>query len=190
MNRKDKAMNQSKGFVDDDLKTDDHDRIMIWLDGAVDNIISKKGGSAKITEKIWELPITTGSPGYSQKRIVGYVDMFVRYVQETRMESEEEVEQRMRRCENIDSLKFDDEKNRLLSTSPNPIKSQFVVLFEVKSRIKNIGEVIRQIRQYQQYLGGYDIHNQKYLIVSPDDRFKDILKSQGIGFMKVPDGVV
>lgn len=55
-----------------------------------------------------------------------------------------------------------------------------VMAFEVKSSIPSLGEVIRQIRLYEQYLKA------RYVIVSPDDRWADILARQNIGFIKVP----
>lgn len=54
--------------------------------------------------------------------------------------------------------------------------------FEVKSSISNVGEVIRQIRQYQ-------VHSQivnQFIIVCPDDKFAEVIRSQGIGFLKAP----
>jgi len=58
------------------------------------------------------------------------------------------------------------------------------IAFEVKSRIKNIGEVIRQINQYRTFS-----RFNSFYIVSPDDRFVDILSSQGIGFIKCPSRI-
>lgn len=50
--------------------------------------------------------------------------------------------------------------------------------FEVKPEIPSLGELIRQIRMYQSYV------DFPFCIVSPDDRFKDALASQGIKFLK------
>ena len=55
-----------------------------------------------------------------------------------------------------------------------------VIAFEVKSHIKSVGELIRQIRQYQSFCNGQT----KFIVVSPDDRFVDVLKNQGIDFWK------
>lgn len=52
--------------------------------------------------------------------------------------------------------------------------------FEVKSSIPSLGEVIRQIRMYEQHCQS----NPKFVVVSPDNRFEPALKSQGIGFVK------
>jgi len=57
------------------------------------------------------------------------------------------------------------------------------LIFEVKSKIKNVGETIRQIRQYDFFVG-HAIS--KFVIVCPDDRFKKILEGQGIDFIRCP----
>lgn len=57
-------------------------------------------------------------------------------------------------------------------------RSRGDVSFEVKSHIKSAGEVIRQIRLYQEHSGDH------FVVVSPDTRFTDILREQGIGFVE------
>lgn len=58
-----------------------------------------------------------------------------------------------------------------------------IFIFEVKSKIKNVGETIRQIRQYQFYVGS---SISKFVIVCPSDKFKNILEGQGIDFLRCP----
>ncbi len=53
------------------------------------------------------------------------------------------------------------------------------LFFEAKTSIKSIGEVIRQIQTYKTYC-----KQGKYIIVSPDDRYAELLKEQNIGFLK------
>lgn len=55
---------------------------------------------------------------------------------------------------------------------------QQAVYFEVKSTIPSLGELIRQINTYREYV------KSPFVIVSPDDRFIEPLKSQGIRFYK------
>lgn len=55
-------------------------------------------------------------------------------------------------------------------------------IFEVKSQIKNAGEAIRQIRQYQCFTS----IQTTFFIVCPDDKFKNVFESQGIKFIKCP----
>lgn len=52
--------------------------------------------------------------------------------------------------------------------------------FEIKTAIKSLGELVRQIRMYQTYTRG------DFFIVGPDARFAKPLASQGIGFVKYP----
>ena len=58
---------------------------------------------------------------------------------------------------------------------------EYSLMFEVKTSIKSIGEVVRQIQLYKNYRNRY---KDKFIIVSPDDRYVDLLKSQNIGFVK------
>ena len=65
---------------------------------------------------------------------------------------------------------------------------EYSLMLEVKTSIKSIGEVIRQIQLYKNYFKN-DYCNGRYrkyefIIVSPDDRYVDLLKSQNIGFVK------
>lgn len=60
--------------------------------------------------------------------------------------------------------------------------------FEVKPTIVSLGEVIRQIRMYETYTIDSTMHSRRYsrwFIVSPDNRFKAQIESQGIGFIEV-----
>lgn len=58
------------------------------------------------------------------------------------------------------------------------------IAFEVKTSIRSIGETIRQINTYRSYMR----RDTLFCIVSPDDRFRAILESQGILFVKAPTG--
>ncbi|WP_305982386.1 hypothetical protein [Roseivirga thermotolerans] len=59
-----------------------------------------------------------------------------------------------------------------------PLEEYYEVFFEVKTRIQSVGALLRQINFYKSYQPG------KYVVVSPDDRHKDLLASQGVGFVK------
>lgn len=54
------------------------------------------------------------------------------------------------------------------------------ILFEIKPSIPSVGELIRQIQMYKTYESGH------YVVVSPDDRWAEILKQQGINLAKCP----
>jgi len=79
--------------------------------------------------------------------------------------------------------------------------------YEVKSSIKSLGELIRQVRKYEAALpwcdhpyeygqkicrryGEYaDHYTPKFIVVSPDTRWTAPLNSQGITFLEYPSGV-
>ena len=58
------------------------------------------------------------------------------------------------------------------------------VYIEVKTAIPVLGDLIRQMRAYQEHQTGYW---RKYLIVAPDDRFVKTLNEQGFYFYKYND---
>lgn len=55
---------------------------------------------------------------------------------------------------------------------------QYNIGIEVKAQIPIVGDLLRQIQFYRRYLEG------SWIIVSPDDRNKVILREQGIQFYK------
>jgi hypothetical protein len=55
---------------------------------------------------------------------------------------------------------------------------QSPISFEAKTYIKSCGELIRQIRLYETYLP-----SDRFVVVSPDLRFAELLRSQRIGFI-------
>lgn len=52
---------------------------------------------------------------------------------------------------------------------------------EVKPSIPSLGELIRQINTYKAHRGSMET---VFIVVSPDDKWKELLISQGIGFIK------
>jgi hypothetical protein len=52
------------------------------------------------------------------------------------------------------------------------------IYIEVKTEISSLGELIRQIRHYKEYLPGL------YYVLCPDDTHMDTLQDQNIGFIK------
>lgn len=108
-----------------------------------------------VSKKVWEYPIMTG-----KEFMVGFVDMLVRV---------EIFDKLAYYCDGLG-----------LPCQWGCSGRQEEYLFEIKPSISSVGELIRQIRMYQQYKSG------SYIVVSPDDRFASVLSGQGIGFIKAP----
>jgi hypothetical protein len=108
--------------------------------------------TTRISRKIWESPVMARN-GF----LVGFIDMKV-------------VVER-------NAVGMELGKWRESDFYSDPVKD--VYLFEIKPTIQSAGELIRQIRMYQQYQQGI------YTVVSPDSRFESVLAGQGIKFLKV-----
>jgi hypothetical protein len=170
------TLQQRFGFQDSDLKSPDHDQIMIWLDTYAEEIVKlilKYDGnwenqndpnikhlierigeppekpSLKI-KKVWEYAVT-GRNGF----MVGFIDMLVE----------------------VDLPYLDLHREKWMATS-----TRTSVFFEVKTTIPSLGELIRQIRMYQEYIG-----KRKFYVVASDSKYVKQLNQQGIGFIKYPD---
>ncbi|MCM0082306.1 hypothetical protein L4X63_11970 [Geomonas sp. Red32] len=227
-----KTLIEKFGFKDDDLKTPEHDSIMIWLNANIEEVINRafpavwperevKGelsdfhtGLAKlkaslerqlhnlrsssagpgaptpdpktleteskllqleewskledppampklqVTKTVWECTIMNDK-GF----VVGAIDMMVRVRRPgLRVESY---------TSNLQAFPSAAPEWRIGSYDDE-------VFIEVKSKILSLGELIRQIRFYQSHKRG------SYVVVSPDDRFAEILRNQGIGFVPCP----
>ena len=124
------------------------------------------------TTPIWEEPVThVGATKY----VVGFLDMVV-LVEKTELEVDGVYLQPPIRCEEIRRL-----PTRRLAWCETPEKR---FGFEAKVAIPSLGELIRQLRHYQQYCR-YQLY-----VVSPDDRFAGQLVAQGFGFIKYPDATI
>lgn len=60
----------------------------------------------------------------------------------------------------------------------------FFLFCEVKPVIRSVGELIRQLRQYEPH--GNRGGTMRVAVVSPDDRFRAIIEKQGFIFIKTP----
>ena len=173
------------GFADDDLKKPKHDEMMLWLDKHAEeftkaiiewtdvwpaSLVGRKMGryqnlgdlpprEVRLT-KIWEDPVThLGATKY----VIGFLDMVVRV--------------------EITELLVDERPiPKWLGLWPNT--PQRTIGFEAKTEIPSLGELIRQLRLYQQYC------RHALFVVSPDDNFAAQLVEQGFGFIKYPDKTI
>ena len=124
-----------------------------------------------VDKVVWELPIQTDG-----KFIVGFVDLYVEVRQPrlalagyTYAEGSTGTEG-YRRAPDPSTLRA------VVSDHWKLLQ----VYFEVKATLPSAGELIRQIRMYQEYVQG------QWVVVSPDDRHRSILEGQGILFYKAP----
>jgi DNA-binding XRE family transcriptional regulator len=119
-----------------------------------------------VIEKIWERSVTKGKSNH----IDCYIDM------------EAKVKVSYATCGGFVRISREGDLSDLIDDNLLPewytYGPQFSLFFEVKSSIESLGEVIRQIRKYKTYCPG------KYIVVSPDDRYADLLKAQNIDFYK------
>ncbi|SKC47464.1 hypothetical protein [Ohtaekwangia koreensis] len=124
-----------------------------------------------IISKVWELPVTTHSNNpnsNSSKYTVGFLDMAIHF-----------------QIHHPYAGGFADERHgdKWLSDIKGKIEIDFqhqqsVVYVEAKTEIASLGELIRQIRHYKEYLPG------SYYVLCPDDKYQNTLKEQNIGFIK------
>jgi len=185
------TIQQKLGFKDDDLKTPKHDEIVLWVSGhALDIVTAIWGTRAQWTpEQICELnasleeayqpvervimtdlpvrnPISVDKvkwevPIMSDKYVVGFVDLMLKW--------------------SWDEVTIDTGGGWAISHPNAKVTWEVkrfsqVVCIEAKSSIPSLGELVRQIRLYEQYC------EKPYVVVSPDARYADVLKSQGIEF--------
>lgn len=131
------------GFRDDDIKTPDHDAIMVWLDLAVHSLFSEhlrrqfhEDPNDVTVSRKWEVPIHSDS---TNRFCIGFIDM-------------------------VATFRIGHEVAK--------------VYFEVKTSIKSIGELFRQLNTYIPHIDG------PIFVVCPDGKWKDLIESQGFGFIK------
>jgi len=201
-------MTTKNRFKDTDLHTPAHDAIMLWLqDNAreimfrhfeMDKLIEKArqevetfmksnslpeekspdfdaammGGSDSLNVSVkWEVPV----PFHGGQR---YIDMQIRtvlHVPTANMGgSYKEILKKIGGEWKLDRVFASNGKSYLGSES-----YEFNLSCEVKSTIGSIGELIRQLRQYESAKA-------PVAVVSPDDRFRDVIESQGFIFIKAP----
>ena len=64
-------------------------------------------------------------------------------------------------------------------------KGRQTILFEAKIAIDSLGELFRQVRMYQEgYLGRAEVRQMPFVIVCPDDSNADIIRQEGLHFLK------
>ena len=199
MEPKAKTISERFGFSDPELKTARHDEIMIWLDenleGCMDHLVEdidqeKVDHAEKVREaarkfwpqkdlgplpaadkvrvigKVWEFPVS------DRQYVIGFVDMYA--------EVGIPCSWCVRDLWNDKGVwRFDGNVGKSDPKWSIRYRNQ-KVYFEVKPSIPSLGELMRQVNMYRKYQEGL------FYVVSPDDRFRKMLESQKIGFIKYP----
>lgn len=211
-----KTLQERFGFVDDDLMKPEHDEIMLWLDESIKDICmsifnvkeqaqidhqeimriqNEMNGKVEERKRLWhfrpgwlgywnglgetppvpseviEVTTTWEYPIKNQRTnfVIGFVDMAVvcSYNPHLRVVNHDLDEDTLP-CWQWDYSGYD----------------RFYL--EAKTEIRSLGELIRQIRMYQEHM----IMSYSFYIVTPDCRFASPLESQGIGTIHYPSGKI
>lgn len=124
-----------------------------------------------VVSKTWELPVTTQPHNYNNtgsKYTVGFIDMavsfYIYHPVVTGFEDERKGEKWVSDIKDRIKIGFQ--------------RQQLVLYVEAKTEINSLGELIRQIRHYKEYLPG------SYYVLCPDEKHEMTLKAQQIGFIK------
>lgn len=141
-----------------DISNSNHDNIVFWIKDNLKEILTNY-----VFPKFpsnWEFvgankPILE-EPIYStdKKEIIGFIDLLISIKHKRKKPSQ-----------------YPYDEDELHST----------IIFEAKTRIGTIGELLRQIKHYAHY-GSFS--NPHFIVVSPDDKNADRLKDEGIIFIK------
>ncbi|UII32270.1 hypothetical protein LVD17_00265 [Fulvivirga ulvae] len=120
-------------------------------------------------EKKWELPITTNNVA---KYGIGFIDYAASFnipkLYLYGLQRNERINSRDYVGIEEDRLKFGFEAHK------------HTIYIEVKTEIKSLGELIRQINLYKVYQPG------EYYVLCPNNEFKETLAQQNIGFIECP----
>lgn len=130
-------------------------------------------GDYAIEERKWEFTVstqsTTSSSGYrTSKSVVGFIDMRISI--------------RVPRLYVVGLERYHREVKEPLHWAQTTYgdASLHHIYVEAKTRIPSLGELFRQLNTYREYVQGL------FVVVSPDDKEADLIRQQGIKFVKYP----
>lgn len=122
---------------------------------------------------VWEQPITNSSFG-GRSFVVGFADMMIRYQRPYIALDTGDLS---------DSCFYDWLRSSRSLTQPSYFGwKSACAYFEVKTEIKSLGELMRQIQLYRNYSRG------DWFVVSPDTRYVETLAEQGVRFVEYSPG--
>jgi hypothetical protein len=170
--------------LDRDILTDLHDQIMLWLDRNVETILSER--FSDMFSPQWKPDTVTGQLEQSGLELDELGEPPVRIVKFDKL-WEYPITVKSGRREDKYIIGFVDFLVNVyypqLTIRAKQWQIEYPTMirfwFEVKTSIR-LGPLIRQIRAYQEFIGKETV----FTIVSPDDRYADTLRDQGIGFLK------
>lgn len=145
-------------IFDPDLLRPKHDEILLWLDENVEQIINQAVYPGLTADQIEEYSSHTPELTKTwQQAVKTAEDEIVGFIDMTvRYEREGDPDD--------DIIK--------------------VFFFDVRTEILSLGALLREINLYKEYLGFQRSWIYTYILVSPDERFVQILKDQEVDFLK------
>lgn len=153
-NLKAKTHIEKLGFVDKDKKSSEHDKIQLWTYDNVETVIAEtimKNETNPYKIVNRKWEFPVRYTNGSFQSLIGFIDLRIGVNGKFKVQGQ------------------------LVDDSDYP------VFIEVKTQIPNLGELLRQMNTYRNYISG------KFIVVAPDDRYKRILNEQGIHFYKYQD---
>jgi len=171
-----KTLQEKLGFIDDDIKNPKHDDLVCWIDENAESIIHsfhwpsiedqlerlRDTGRYSFDIKLKDLPERPPISIHAKKWELPIIKQ--QYKTETIV--------------GFVDICIECLYPELYFTDKFWYRNEIVkIYFEAKTEIRSLGELLRQINTYKTYATG------KYIVVCPDEKFKTIIKSQGIKFI-------
>lgn len=152
-----KTLIERLGFVDPDKKSSEHDKIQIWLYRNAHKVIDELFVNGTETFEIQQ--------NEWELKLIEHTHYYT--------SSKKQI------------VGFVDLYVSYLKPTDNPEQRFPCVYFEVKASIPSLGQLLRQLKFYQEYIDGGN--RAKIVVVCPDDQYKQILEEQGFYFYKYQD---
>jgi hypothetical protein len=135
-------------------------------------------GAGEVKAVEWEWPLSD-----SRGSLVGFVDISVK------------VERQQALLVWRDALDYEDEPSESWLPRWDVVREDQRVNFEIKPRIDSVADVIRQVQVYRKHRTSGQVGKRRsgaaglsdiFVVVSPDTRYAELLKKQGIQFIEAP----
>lgn len=130
----------------------------------------------KIIKKVWEYPLTT-----KREYTIGFIDLMVSWGRPVLAYSRPRPELMYEHEHRWEWNAYGNWEEWQPTWDITYVK--YEVAFEVKTTIPSLGELLRQLKLYEQHFTG------KIFVVAPDARFADKIREQGFGFIQSPNNL-